>query len=50
VVLKLRKKGFKRACIIKHGLVEMKKVGFIWVSKEGEKYRARPDGKLKKMK
>lgn len=50
MVLKLRKKGFKRAYIIKHGLVEMKKVGFIWVSRKGEMFRAGPDGKLKKMK
>lgn len=46
--LELKKKGFKRVFIIKHGMIEMRKVGFIW-DRGGDLFQAGPDGKVKRI-
>lgn len=50
MALKLKKKGFKRVCIIDNGLAAMKQAGFVWVTPWGWKEVIGPDGKMQKIK
>ena len=47
-VSELIKKGFKNVYIIRNGLEDMKRVGFIW-NRGGDLFQAGPDGKLRKI-